>query len=101
MNVTTWLDAFRFGWREGVQIGAARPMRVPLYRYDGLKLAEPSDERHPSDFMRVSDLSVGHSQDPNDRMLWTVTCEVRMSWRRSISVPFTETVDTVTAQPTP
>lgn len=91
------LHGLRFG------AGLGRPMRLPLYSYDGVDLLTAADERGYADFARITDLSVGSLQDPNDRTLWTVTCEIRLSWRRvpTVSSAPGAVVESVTAQPGP
>lgn len=86
------LDGLRFG---------ASPMRVPLYSYRDVDERTAASVRHPSDFARVSDLSVGSTPDPNDRTLWTVTAEIRLQWRRTAPVvsAHRNVVQSVTAQP--
>lgn len=101
MNALLVEDVLLHGLRFGV--GEGRPMRVPLYSYNGVDLLTTADERGYADFARITDLSVGSLQDPNDRKLWTVTCEIRLSWRRTpqvSSAPGT-VVESVTAQPGP
>jgi len=91
------LDGLAFG------VGKGGPRRIPLYSYDGVDLLSAAVERGYADFARITDLSVGSIPDPNDRTLWTVTCEIRLSWRR---VPHLTSapgpvVKTVTAEPGP
>ena len=89
------LNGLRFG------VGAGRPLRIPLYSYRGVDERAAASVRHPSDFARVADLSVGTTPDPNDRTLWTVTCEVRLSWRRTAQVALNDApiIASVTAGP--
>lgn len=76
-------DAVRFGVVAGVQVDKARPLRIPLYLYDGVALGTAATVRAPSDYLRVSDLAVETVQDPNSRALFTVTVELRLRWRRA------------------
>lgn len=77
---TLW-QAFRVGVEEG------RPMRVPLYDYEGVAINEGTMLRRYPDFLRVLDLSIGRSQAPTDERKWTVTAELRIGWRRSAEIP--------------
>jgi hypothetical protein len=72
-------EAFFLAFRAGV--GDGRPMRVPLYNYTGVALDEPGVWM-PKGFMRVNDLSTQPFPDPDDNLLWTVVCDVRLTWRR-------------------
>lgn len=72
---------------QGFHVGVpdeGSPMRVPLYDYDGVPLSEPSLARFEHDYLRVSDLSTRHFADPDDRTLWSVVTDVRLSWRRTV-----------------
>lgn len=77
----TLFQAFRVGVDEG------RPMRVPLYDYEGIAIDEGTLLRRYPDFMRVLDLSIERSQAPEDERKWTVTAEIRIGWRRSAELP--------------
>lgn len=90
----TLTEALRFG------AGAGAAMRVPLYSFDGLSPIDVGVERNAQDYATVSDLSVGNQQDPNDRTLWTVVCEIRLSWSRMAPVTSSgNVVQAVTAKP--
>lgn len=67
--------AFRVGG-----VGGGRALRVPLCSYNGVALDEPGTWT-PA-FMRVNDLSTQPFPDPDDNRLWTVVCDVRLTWRR-------------------
>jgi hypothetical protein len=60
-----------------------RPLRLPLYDYDGLGYSEPSLQRQPYDFMRVVDVSVAVLPEPGDPRQVVVVADLRVSWRRS------------------
>lgn len=66
-------------FRVGVENG--RPLRVPLYNYYRVKSWD-AGEWYPRAFMRVNDLSTQPFPDPDENTLWTVTCDVRLTWRR-------------------
>jgi hypothetical protein len=77
-------EAFR-GW-----VGPARPLRIPLYNYDGVPVEgedSGSDDRWEHDFLRVTDLNIGHVHDPTDDRFIVVTADVRVTWRRAIPGP--------------
>lgn len=67
--------AFRCGVEDG------RAMRVPLYNYYRVKNWDEGVWM-PKAFMRVNDLATQPFPDPDDNTLWTVTCDVRLTWRR-------------------
>jgi hypothetical protein len=71
----TLYKAFRVG------VGEGRALRVPLYNYYRVKDWE-AGTWFPRAFMRVEDLSTQPFPDPDDDKLWTVTCDVRVAWRR-------------------
>lgn len=76
-------------------VGDGHPLRVPLCSYNGRALDEPGVWNPPA-FMRVSDLSTQPFQDPDDNLLWTVTCDVRLTWRRlAATIPQTPALDGV------
>jgi hypothetical protein len=66
-------------FRVGVENG--RPLRVPLYSYYRVKNWE-AGRWYPKAFMRVADLSTQPYPDPDETTLWTVVCDVRLTWRR-------------------
>lgn len=74
-------DALIQGFRIGVDEG--KPARVPLYDYEGVAFNEPSTSRNYPDYARVLDFSVNRIQNPSDELLFTVTSEVRLGWRRN------------------
>lgn len=71
----TLYRAFRVG------VGDGRPFRVPLVNYEGVPEDQPG-EWHPRAFMRLADLSTQPFPDPDDDKLWTVVCDIRLTWRR-------------------
>jgi hypothetical protein len=71
----TLYRAFRVGVEDG------RALRVPLYNYYRVKHWD-AGTWYPRAFMRVSDLSTQPFPDPDDDTLWTVVCDVRLTWRR-------------------
>lgn len=79
----TLVHAFRVG------VGEGKAARVPLYDYDAVPVTDPSTSRNAPDYARILDLSVARVQAPTDELLFTVTVEVRLGWRRNADVPFT------------
>jgi hypothetical protein len=77
----TLFNAFRVGLEEG------RPMRVPLYDYEGVAIDEGTMLRRYPDYLRVLDLSIGRSQAPTDERKFTVAADVRIGWRRAAELP--------------
>jgi hypothetical protein len=81
--------AFRVG------VGGGRALRVPLCSYNRASLDEPGVWNPPA-FMRVNDLSTQPFSDPDDNTLWTVTCDVRLTWRRlAETIPASAVLDGV------
>jgi len=79
----TLVHAFRVG------VGEGKAARVPLYDYDSVPVTDGSTSRNRPDYARILDLSVGRPQSPSDELLFTVTAEVRLGWRRNADVPLT------------
>lgn len=77
---TLW-QAFHVGIQEG------KPMRVPLFDYEGMGVDEESTRRRYPDYLRIVDLSIDRAQSPEDEKKWTVTAELRLSWRRAALLP--------------
>jgi hypothetical protein len=73
----TLVDGFR-----GHGVGVGKPLRIPLYNYDGVALTESAAERHPSDFLRVVDFSPRLMADPMDPRRVGVIVDLRVSWRK-------------------
>lgn len=85
--------AFRVG------VAPGRPLRVPLCSYNGVALDEPG-VWYPQAFMRVNDLSTQPFPDPDDNSLWTVVCDVRLTWRRlAETIPETTVLAGVSVRP--
>jgi len=78
----TLLRAFRMG---GVDEGHAA--RLPLYDYDDVASHQGSSARTPKDYARILDLEISRTQSPEDELLFTVTAEVRLGWRRDGQLP--------------
>lgn len=62
------------------RVGA--PRRVPLWDYDDVALDAVASERGVSDFMRVSDVSIGRSVDSDTDLEFVVSADLRLTWRR-------------------
>jgi hypothetical protein len=73
-------DLLVAGFSAGRALG--RPLRIPLYDYDGLDYAEPSGQRQPYDFLRVVDASASVLPEPGDPRQVVVVADLRVSWRR-------------------
>ena len=85
--------AFRVG------VGDGRALRVPLCSYDGVEL-DAIGVWVPGTFMRVNDLSTQPFPDPDDNTLWTVVCDVRLTWRRlGEMIPEANVLDGVSVRP--
>lgn len=88
-----------FGSR-GAVLG--RPRRIPLWDYDGVPatgVAAKSEVRYPSDFLRVVDCGAAQFPDDDDPRRIAVTCDLRISWRRTGRLPYGDrTVRSVTTQ---
>ena len=81
-----------------VGVGGGRALRVPLCSYNGVAMDEPGIWT-PA-FMRVNDLSTQPFPDPDDNTLWTVVCDVRLTWRRlAETIPESAVLTSVTVQP--
>ena len=85
--------AFRVG------VGDGHPLRVPLRNYNGVPL-DGLGVWMPIAYMRVNDLSTQPFPDPDDNTLWTVTCDVRLTWRRlAQTIPASAVLDGVRIRP--
>jgi hypothetical protein len=62
--------------------GLGRPRRIPLWDYTGVDLDHTSDIRAYCDFMRINDISVGRTVDPENERNVVVTADIRVMWRR-------------------
>lgn len=72
----TLVRAFRIGIDKG------RAARIPLYNYESVPANAGSSDRTPKDFARILDLEISRTQSPQDELLFTVSAEVRLGWRR-------------------
>jgi hypothetical protein len=100
------LEAVDLLWQAfgGQGVEGGRIARVPLYDYYGIPLTGPeafavADDRKTYDFLKVEGApSFVPTQDPDDELLWSVGCNITMSWLRSAVVPSTgNTAESVTA----
>lgn len=73
--------AFRIG------IGEGRTARVPIYDYDDVPHDAGSTTRAKQDYARILDLEISRTQSPEDELLFTVSAEVRLGWRRDGRLP--------------
>lgn len=71
------LTALRIG------VGDGHAARVPLYDYENVAFDEGSTNRNYPDYARVLDFSLNRIQNPSDELLFTVSAEVRLGWRRN------------------
>lgn len=75
------LQVLERAFRHDAGLGAARPLRVPLFDYDGVPLtAGVQDRRSASDFMRVEDFAGRHLPDPQDSRRVAAVADVRVAW---------------------
>jgi hypothetical protein len=85
-----------------VGVGLGHPARVPLWNFDGVAMDVATGTRGPNDYMRLRDCAIGQAVDPDDERSIVVTCNLRLSWRRSGDlIPSTTTLQRVTATPDP
>jgi hypothetical protein len=80
------IDDVLFGaLRRGVVGG--RPLRVPLYDYDGIGKDSPSTVRESHDFIRLTGVNVQPIFEPEDRTRVTVLCAFTATWFRAGEKP--------------
>jgi hypothetical protein len=93
------LDALERAFSVGV--GKGRPLRVPLYDYDGVPVEAQSYERDDRDFLQVTDFSARTLSDPEDARNIAVVADVRVRWRRAGRLPYggTQLVESVKVAP--
>ena len=77
----TMVRAFRIG------VGEGRAARLPLYDYDSVPHDAGSTSRNQPDYARILDLEISRTQSPQDELLFTVSVEVRLGWRRDGRLP--------------
>jgi hypothetical protein len=63
------------------------PNRIPLWDYAGLPLTTTARMRGLSDFMRVTDLSIGRRVEEQDERKITVTVDIRVTWAHAAEWP--------------
>lgn len=78
-------DALVRAFRIGVDKG--RAARIPLYDYEEVPHTAGSTSRLDQDFARILDLEISRTQSPQDELLFTVSAEVRLGWRRDGRLP--------------
>ena len=85
--------AFRVGVTDTTTSPAipGRPLRVPLLDYASSPIGDGTQQDlpgvwFPQDYVRVIDMSLQPFADPDDNKLWTVSCQVRLAWRRAGAV---------------
>lgn len=59
----------------------AKPMRIPLYDYDGVGVGDPAGFRLDSDYLKVVSASVEVMPEPGDPLQAVVVADVRLNWR--------------------
>lgn len=75
-------NALQFG------AGRGRARCVPLWDHGAAPdLYQDTEARHPSDFMRLNDLSVGTLVNPEDDREVEVIVNIRAQWRRARTIP--------------
>lgn len=70
-----------------IGVGEGRAARVPLYDYDEIDHTSGSTSRLRQDYARILDLEISRTQSPQDELLFTVSAEVRLGWRRDGRLP--------------
>lgn len=83
------LGTLERAFSHGVDLG--RPLRIPLYDFDGVALEDTSYARHPSDYLRVLDFSGRTLPDPEEARNVAVVADVRLGWRATGRVPYEDT----------
>lgn len=74
---------------KGLRAGAGelgRASRIPLWDYSGVGEAEVPEERWHTDYLRIIDLDSELVQSPSDERLFTVSFDMRLSWRQEAEV---------------
>jgi hypothetical protein len=94
-RAATVQDKLLEGFR-GAAAAGGRPLRIPLYDYEGVPLTEGVEEsRIGSDFMRVLDFSPRVLPNPQDPLQVRVVADLRVGWRRSRREPGKRPVESV------
>lgn len=93
------LDALERAFSVGV--GKGRPLRVPLYDYDGVAIEQQSYTRDERDFLQVTDFSARSLPDPEEARNVAVVADIRVRWRRAGRLPYggTQLVESVRVAP--
>lgn len=82
-------DALKWGTLRG------RAQCVPLWDFGGQRLYEDSDQRHPSDYFRVVDLTTDRLVDLEDDRAAAGIVNFRAQWRRAPSLVPGQVVESV------
>lgn len=70
----------------GEGVGAGRPMRIPLYDYDGVDIdSGVSQRRLPHDYLWLEDFAPRPLPDAADPQRVAVVVDLRVKWRVSVS----------------
>ena len=85
INASATEEALVQAFRVGIDKG--RVARVPLYDYENVDASSPSTARRDPDYARILDLEISRTQSPSDEVLFTVSVEVRLGWRRNGRLP--------------
>lgn len=81
------IDRLARGFRGDAHLGAARPLRVPLYDYEEVPLEEGvSQRRLDPDYLSVADFAARSLPDPTDPRRVAAIADVRLSWRVAAEV---------------
>lgn len=59
---------------------ADKPMRLPLFDYDGVGYQQGSSQREVYDYLRVVDCSVTVTPEPEEENQVAVVCDLRVAW---------------------
>jgi hypothetical protein len=65
----------------GLDMAHSRPGVVALYDYSAVALAGQAGPATPFGYAHSDDVSVRATQDMADDRRWTVTCDLRLTWR--------------------
>jgi hypothetical protein len=70
----------------GEGVGDGRPLRIPLFDFDGVDLQTEGTERNPSDYLRVEDFAPRLLSDLQDPRRVAVVCDLRVTWRKDANL---------------